>query len=100
MCKVLDDELAQRGGDGKEKEWLVGDKCSAADLVFFPFHSRVEVILGEDAKGFKEEYPHVDAWYQRMVERDAVKKVKGDMADALQQLIQITKAAAAQQKEE
>lgn len=78
VLKVLDDELSEQGG------WLVGGKCSAADLSFVPFHSRMEFIMAEDKpKEMSVEYPHVDAWYKRMVERDAVKKVLADHKDAL-----------------
>lgn len=80
VCKVLDDELAQ-------KQWLVGDRLSAADLAFFPFHSRLGVIMGDAEPDVEKEYPHLDAWYKRMTERAAVKKTLGDMAAALQEMI-------------
>ena len=80
VLKVLNDELEERGG------WLVGGKCSAADLSFVSFHSKLDFILGADKPNVAEEYPHVDAWYKRMTEREAVKKVLADQLAALQKM--------------
>ena len=68
ILKVLDDELA-------DKEWLVGNKCSAADLSFVPFHSRLSFYMGADAPNTEVELPHLDAWYKRMTERSTVQKI-------------------------
>lgn len=68
LLQVLDDHLEAR-------QWLVGDKCSAADLSFVPFHSRLGSIMKEDVPDVDKEFPNVDAWYKRMLEREAVKKV-------------------------
>lgn len=68
LLQVLDDHLEAR-------QWLVGDKCSAADLSFVPFHSRLGSIMNEDVPDVEKEFPNVDAWYKRMLEREAVKKV-------------------------
>ena len=38
VFKVLNDELA-------DKQWLVGDKCSAADLSYVSFHTRLDAIM-------------------------------------------------------
>jgi len=72
---VLNDELA-------EKQWLVGGKCSAADLSYVAFHSRLDFIMREDTPDVTKEFPHVDAWYKRMGERAAVKKVLADHVQA------------------
>lgn len=79
MLQVLDDELA-------DKQWLVGGKCSAADLSFVPFHSRMGFIVREDAPDVESEYPNVDKWYKGMVEREAVKKVLADHQVVLEKL--------------
>lgn len=71
VLQILNDELA-------DKEWLVGDKCSAADLSFVPFHSRIPSIMGDDKPDMEVEYPHLAAWYKRMLERDTVQKVLAD----------------------
>ncbi|KAL6722033.1 Transcriptional regulator ure2 [Lecanora helva] len=79
VLKVLDDELA-------DKDWLVGNKCSAADLSFVPFHSRIGFIMKEDAPHMETEYQHVNSWYKRMMQREAVKKVLEDHYVVLQGL--------------
>ena len=81
VLEVLDDELEARGG------WLVGGKCSAADLSHVPFHSRMEFIMAADKSDMAEEYPHVDAWYKRMLERVAVKRVLADHQAALKGVV-------------
>ena len=81
VLKVLDDELSERGG------WLVGGKCSAADLSYVPFHSRLDFIMAADKPNMAVEYPNVDAWYKRMLERGAVKKVVADHQAALKGVV-------------
>ena len=60
------------------KEWLVGGKCSAADLSYVSFHSLLPFILGEEGPDVKKEYPSVGAWYERLEGREAVRKVLED----------------------
>lgn len=67
-------------------EWLVGGKCSAADLSFFSFQSRVGFIMKNDAPDVAREYPNVDEWYKRMLKREAVRKVLEDHEDVLKGL--------------
>lgn len=81
VIKVLDDELGENGG------WLVGGRCSAADLSFVPFHSRIDFIMANDKPDMAAEYPHVDAWYKRMLEREAVQKVMADHRAALENVV-------------
>lgn len=76
---VLNEELAH-------KEWLVGGKCSAADLNFFSFQSRIAFIMKDDAPDMEREYPHVEAWYERMLQRGSVKKVLRDHQEVLRSL--------------
>ena len=77
VLQVLDNELSEHGG------WLVGGKCSAADLSFVPFHSRLDFIMAGDKPDMATEYPHVDAWYKQMLERETVKKVMANHQAAL-----------------
>lgn len=79
VLQVLDGELAG-------KRWLVGDKCSSADLSYVPFHSRMEFIVREDKPDMEREYPNVDAWYNRMIQRGPVQKVLEDHQVALENL--------------
>lgn len=68
VLQVLNDELA-------DKEWLVGGKCSAADLSYVPFHSKLDFIMRDAAPDVEKEFPNVYAWYKRMLQRDAVQKM-------------------------
>lgn len=79
ILQVLDDELA-------EKQWLVGGKCSAADLSYVSFHSRIDFIMRDDAPDVAKEFPNVDTWYKRMGERAAVKKVLADHEQAFKDI--------------
>ncbi|RAH65218.1 glutathione S-transferase family protein [Aspergillus aculeatinus CBS 121060] len=60
---------------GGGKTWLVGDKCTFADLSFMPWNTRLDFVLmtkpGEDPLA---PYPNVQAWHRRMVERPAWKR--------------------------
>jgi glutathione S-transferase len=57
------------------KIWLVGDKCTFADLAFVPWNTRLDSVLatlpGEDPL---EPFPNVRAWHHRMVTRDSWKR--------------------------
>ncbi|KAE8381387.1 glutathione S-transferase [Aspergillus bertholletiae] len=50
-----------------EKEWLVGDKCTYADLAF--------VIRTDEHAWNPEEFPHFTRWQNAMVARPSVAKV-------------------------
>ena len=89
ILKLLDQELKQR-------EWLVGDKCSAADLSFVPFHSRLGFIMGQDCPNVEKEFPHVERWYQRMLEREAVKKVRREHDESLKRFVPPPKTSASE----
>ena len=79
LLQVLDDHLEAR-------QWLVGDKCSAADLSFVSFHSRLGFIM-EDVPDAEKEFPSVDAWNKRMLERETVKKVMGEHDESLMRFV-------------
>ncbi|GAQ47546.1 glutathione transferase [Aspergillus niger] len=57
------------------KEWLVGDKCTFADLAFLPWNTRLNMALltpsGEDPWA---PYPNVQAWQKRMESRPSWQK--------------------------
>lgn len=62
-------EQALRG-----KQWLVGDKCTYADLAFVTWNDRMDMVLGvPDSKPLKE-FPNVEAWHNRMVGRESFRK--------------------------
>jgi len=65
------------------KEWLVGDKCTYADLAWLPWGNNVPVLM-IDQEGFSiDEYPNYKAWMERMVTRPKVAKVLQDREKAI-----------------
>jgi glutathione S-transferase len=76
LIGVLDSILAQ-----SKSGWLVGDKCTYADLMYVPWNEAVEgMIFKEYPDEFDiQKYPHYKKWDERMRERPAVKKVMGLM---------------------
>ncbi|RYP83973.1 hypothetical protein DL770_005275 [Monosporascus sp. CRB-9-2] len=61
-------------------DWLVGDKCTYADLSFIPWQRAVPKFAGED---IYEKFPKVGAWMKRMESRPAVKKALEDQNAAI-----------------
>jgi glutathione S-transferase len=51
------------------KQWLVGDKCTYADLVFVPYNNSVEWFLGVAVENRFDGFPNVKAWHERMTSR-------------------------------
>ncbi|KAL8756412.1 MAG: hypothetical protein Q9184_004503 [Pyrenodesmia sp. 2 TL-2023] len=77
VTKVLDSIL-------KGKEYLVGDKCSYADLAFVPWATLVPGLLGAaDEEELASETPEYSAWVGRLMARPAVKKVLEEKAEAM-----------------
>ncbi|KAI9702270.1 MAG: glutathione S- transferase, nitrogen catabolite repression regulator [Bogoriella megaspora] len=56
------------------KSWLVGNKCTFADLAFLPWNARVDHALGVPGTEPLKEFPNVNDWHQRMLSRDSWKK--------------------------
>lgn len=74
-----------------DKEYLVGGKCSYADLAFIPWYQLVPLLGSNGTDEQKamlkldEKYPHYAKWMKAMLERPAVKKVLADKAEVLKQ---------------
>ncbi|KAK7413718.1 hypothetical protein QQX98_007433 [Neonectria punicea] len=68
LVQVLDNIL-------EGKEWLVGGKCTYADLAFVPWNTLVAVI-GDTMEKFEidTKYKNYTAWHNRMLARPAVQK--------------------------
>ena len=67
----------------KGKEYLVGDKCTYADLSFVTWAVIAPFAMGEDHKlDLKSEYPAYASWMDRLMARPAVKKVLADKQKA------------------
>ncbi|KLJ12019.1 hypothetical protein EMPG_12854 [Blastomyces silverae] len=83
VCGVLDGWLAGKlgveGREGKERQYLVGDKCSFADLAFIPWHAYVDKVIKKGSYGadFEQakDLPHLHAWMERIQSREGVKEV-------------------------
>ncbi|KAJ4185054.1 glutathione S- transferase, nitrogen catabolite repression regulator [Fusarium falciforme] len=63
-----------------DKEWLVGDKCTLADLSFVAWQRWAPRFGGED---LYEKFPKVGAWMKRMEARPTVQKVYEDQNKAV-----------------
>ncbi|KAH6867514.1 glutathione S-transferase [Thelonectria olida] len=67
----------------KDQEYLVGKKCTYADLVFIPWN-KVALFAPFfkdtlwDKYGIEEKFPNFLAWHQRLSSRPAVKKAYGE----------------------
>ena len=72
---VIDGHLAKTG-----KPYLVGDKCTFADLMFVPWNRISPMLLGEgSAEELEKSVPLAWEWRQRMEERESVKKTYAEM---------------------
>lgn len=64
------------------KEYLVGNKCTYADLSFITWDAMVPWLFQGDARleQMQNDYPNYTAWMQKLQSRPAVKKVLEDKA--------------------
>ena len=79
LVGVLEGHLAQQKErhDGSDGPWLVGDKCSFADLAFISWQRVIAMVLSKEDYN-EDSYPHVKAWMDKMTSRGTVKKVLED----------------------
>ena len=70
---VLEGHLAKQS-KGNDGPWLVGGKCSYADIAFFSWQNGIQKPIGKEDYDI-DNYPVVKEWLQRLRERRAVKKV-------------------------
>lgn len=70
---VLDKHLQGR-------TWLVGDKCTFADLSFVTWDLAIPWIFGDRVGELEIEkkYPNYFAWNKRLMERPSVQKIVKD----------------------
>ncbi|KAL2833722.1 glutathione transferase [Aspergillus cavernicola] len=57
------------------KIWLVGDKCTFADLAFLPWNEQLQALLDVPREEVLAAYPNVLAWHTRLRERESWGKV-------------------------
>ena len=77
---VLNSALAQT-------PYLVGDKCTIADLAFITWDIMIPYICdGESFLGtLNDEFPHWTAWHRRLLERPAVQRALRKKQESLEQ---------------
>lgn len=90
VISVLNTHLQKQGGSSSSSAggavYLVGDKCTYADLAFVTWHILIPFLAGEDYKiDIEGKYPHYDAWMKRLLERPAVKKALADRSKPIEQ---------------
>lgn len=77
---VLESWLSKQkdsGSGGADGPWLVGGKCSHADLAFITWHKVMQMMLPKE--NFDEDkFPHVKEWIAKMCERKSVKTVRAN----------------------
>ncbi|KAI0506213.1 thioredoxin-like protein [Xylaria bambusicola] len=78
---VLDLHLSRRAGEtqgsrvAERDVWLVGDKCTVADLSWFIWEQIMDFAFGRlDVQIEKGKYPHYEAWYKKLEERPSAQK--------------------------
>jgi glutathione S-transferase len=72
---VIDRHLKKQG-----TEYLVGDKCTFADLAFVMWHQTMPRLV--DDWDYQTEAPAFHAWNERLQSRPAVKKIFEEKAKA------------------
>jgi len=79
VTKVRDDYLRDGG-----REWLVGGKCTYADIAFIPWDNGLsQFIFSEGEVDWEKEFPDFSAWRQRLLARPAVKKTLAEREAAI-----------------
>ncbi|KAF2973475.1 hypothetical protein GQX73_g31 [Xylaria multiplex] len=78
---VLDLHLSRQAGEKQgekvtEKDiWLVGDKCTVADLSWFIWEQIIDFVMTTvEAPIQKGKYPHYEAWYKKIEERPSAQQ--------------------------
>ena len=66
----------------KNRSWLVGDKCTYADLAFFMWNAQIPYVLKDAAEPWNiDNYPNYKKWMEAMQARDSVKHVMSVLMD-------------------
>lgn len=59
-----------------DRDWLMGDKCTYADLAFVMWNTQIEFIMqGHGWEGGL--YPNFQRWQEAMLGRESCKRVMG-----------------------
>lgn len=66
----------------KGRDWLVGDKCTYADLAFVMWNLNIEYVLKDRPDGWNiADYPNFKRWHEAILARDSLKKVLSVLQD-------------------
>jgi glutathione S-transferase len=68
------------------RDWLVGDKCTYADLCLVPWQDLVPMYYAEEVGNILRDFPGVSAWMERMKEIEAVQKVLREKREAMEKM--------------
>ncbi|CAI7604014.1 unnamed protein product [Penicillium viridicatum] len=68
------------------RDWLVGDKCTYADLCLVPWQDLVPMYYAEEVGDILRDFPGVSAWMGRMKEREDVQKVMREKSEAMEKM--------------
>lgn len=76
---VIDNQLKKQRQSRQVSQdqpvWLVGDKCTFADLAFVPWDLLLLARLFPEGHSLTADYPEFMAWHENVLGRPAVKKV-------------------------
>lgn len=76
---VINSHLAKQ-----EHGWLVGNKCTYADLSFVTWNIMLPFLMGEEeTEKIMESNPNFKKWHEALMARPAVKKVAEDRQKAM-----------------
>jgi glutathione S-transferase len=65
----------------QDRQWLVGDKCTYADLSFVTWSHIAEGLFAQFGKSdIPDRYPRYSSWYRAMNERVSVKEAVASIA--------------------
>lgn len=70
MVGVIDAHLKETGTG-----WLVGDKCTYADLSFIPWDMMLGFLMGDEAPAILEAHPHFKKWHGKRDQQSCVARV-------------------------
>ncbi|KAI5845646.1 glutathione S-transferase [Morchella snyderi] len=78
---VLEGVLVGAAEGGEGEAWLVGGRCSYADLAFVPWHWVLDHFV--ELRGWREGFPAVAGWQERMAGRAAVRGARETRAGVM-----------------
>lgn len=78
VFSVVDRHLKDNGTG-----WLVGNKCTYADLAWVPWDMFVPMLMGPEGQKVFDDHPYLKKWHETMMARPAVAKMAEERAKAM-----------------